>query len=120
MKSVLVVDDAELFRKILCRALEADGVRAIPAANGQQALERVRLYRPQLVLLDLVMDGMDGFEVLRALRLDKQTAALPVIVLSATIDETVTQRALALGADRMLFKTRFAIGELRELVREFL
>src|SRR3954468_8365562 len=107
MKSVLVVDDAELFRKIVCRALEADGIRAIQAANGKEALERVRLYRPQLILLDLVMEGMDGFEVLHALRRDKKTATIPVIVISATTDERVTQRALALGANKMLFKTRF-------------
>jgi signal transduction histidine kinase/DNA-binding response OmpR family regulator len=80
---VLVVDDDDDLRHLLVERLQADGLRARGAAGGGEALELIAARRPALVLLDLMMPDVDGWETLRRLRADPATAALPVIVLSA-------------------------------------
>jgi CheY-like chemotaxis protein len=80
---VLVVDDADQLRRQLVDRLKADGLRASAAATGSEALEIIADRPPALVLLDLAMPGLDGWEVLRRLRADPLTADLPVIVLSS-------------------------------------
>jgi len=118
MGHVLVVDDDNLFLQVVCRALQMDGLTAIPARNGEEALAKINKSRPMLVLLDLVMPGMDGLTLLRTLRLEKETADIPVIIFSATTTEKIVEKALALGANAVLLKTRFSIAELRKMVKE--
>ena len=120
MGHVLVVDDDNLFSQVVCRALQVDGIHALAAKSGEEALAKMKASRPDLILLDLMMPGMDGWSVLRTLRLEKETAQVPVIIFSVTTTENVTEKAMALGANAVLLKTRFSIGELRELVRDYL
>jgi DNA-binding response OmpR family regulator len=80
---VLVVDDDDDLRHLLVERLQADGLRARGAADGGEALALIAARRPALVLLDLLMPEVDGWEVLRRLRADPATAELPVVVLSA-------------------------------------
>jgi signal transduction histidine kinase/DNA-binding response OmpR family regulator len=81
---VLVVDDDDDLRRLLVERLHADGLRASGAAGGGEALQLIASRPPALVLLDLAMPELDGWEVLRRLRADPRTAELPVIVLSAS------------------------------------
>lgn len=120
MGHVLVVDDDNLFVQVVCRALQLDGITAVPASNGEDALAKVKQSRPDLILLDLMMPGLDGLTVLRTLRLEKETADIPVIIFSVTTTENVMEKATALGANAVLLKTRFSIAELRELVKDYL
>ncbi|HEV8606266.1 MAG TPA: response regulator [Tepidisphaeraceae bacterium] len=120
MGHVLVVDDDNLFLQVVCRALHAEGLKAVPAASGEEALAKIKRSRPELILLDLVMPGMDGLAVLRTLRLDQETAGIPVIIFSVTTTEDITQKAMALGANAVLLKTRFSIGELRKIVKGYM
>jgi DNA-binding response OmpR family regulator len=84
---VLVVDDEEDIRE-LCRVnLEFEGFAVDDAANGPQALERASRTRPDVIFLDLMMPGMDGWEVLRRLKEDDSTAAIPVVLLTARTGE---------------------------------
>jgi CheY-like chemotaxis protein len=80
---VLVVDDDPEMRDMLRRALEKDGLAVLEAEHGQAALAAIARRRPALVLLDLMMPVMDGFEFLRALRATPEGRALPVVVLTA-------------------------------------
>jgi len=80
---VLVVDDDDDLRRLLVERLQRDGLRAHGAADGGEALQLIAARPPALVLLDLMMPDMDGWEVLRRLRAEPATAELPVIVLSA-------------------------------------
>jgi len=120
MGHVLVVDDDKLFLQVVCRALQVDGIQAIPVQSGEDALNAVKRSRPDLILLDLVMPGIDGLTVLRTLRLEKETAGIPVIIFSVTTTENITEKARALGADAVLLKTRFSIGELRKIVKGYI
>ena len=84
---VLVVDDEEGIR-VLCRVnLELGGFEVLEAADGVEAVEKVRTERPDLVFLDLMMPGMDGWQVLDALKSDASTAGIPVVILTARTSE---------------------------------
>ena len=83
-RSVLVVDDEPALRLLLTRFLEGEGYEVLSAGNGLDALDVVRTYGPDAVLLDLVMPELDGWEFLRTCRASPELADLPVVVMSAT------------------------------------
>ncbi|MFT5410034.1 MAG: two-component system sensor histidine kinase/response regulator [Verrucomicrobiales bacterium] len=95
--TVLVVDDQERNVQVLGTTLSNAGFQVMAASSGQQALKRVAAHVPDLVLLDILMPGMDGFEVCKRLQSDPETAGLPVIFISAADEGDVIVRALAAG-----------------------
>jgi diguanylate cyclase (GGDEF)-like protein/PAS domain S-box-containing protein len=101
---ILVVDDVEDNRNILCRRLERRGMRCVPAANGIEALELVGTGQFDLVLLDVTMPEMDGFEVLRRIRLSHAPAELPVVMVTALSRGEDILRALAADASDFVTK----------------
>jgi sigma-B regulation protein RsbU (phosphoserine phosphatase) len=101
---ILIVDDEPLNTDFLEQELEGADYRTATAANGQEALERVRSDPPDLILLDIMMPVMDGFEVLRRLQADKVTRSIPVIVISAASEVQSVVRGLELGAEDFLPK----------------
>ncbi len=98
-KRVLVVDDELAILKVLNIKLKISGFEVITASGGQEALDKVESGKPDLMLLDVIMPGVDGFEVLEKLR---TYSALPVIVFSARPENA--QKALSLGANDFLAK----------------
>lgn len=119
---VLVVDDDERIRTMLSWQLEAEGFVVHCAADGADALDRIDLERPDLVVLDLTMPGVAGLDVLRRVRhreSSDRTAPLPVIILSGRSGETDRIVGLDLGADDYLVKP-FSPGELAARIRSVL
>ena len=116
---ILVCDDEKLIRDMLQKALTARGYEVVTAADGQEAVDKVRSEVPQLVLLDLMMPRMDGFEVLRHLRAAPEHLGLQVIVLTARASQEVLQEALEAGADDYISKP-FHLGELMSRVEAHL
>jgi PAS domain S-box-containing protein len=113
--AVLVAEDNADMRQYLADLLERS-YAVTTAANGHQALERARQTEPDLILADVMMPGLDGFGLLRALRADPQTARIPVIFLSARAGEEAAIEGLAAGADDYLVKP-FSSAELLARVR---
>lgn len=112
---VLLADDNSDMRQYLARILEDEhDVEAV--ADGQAALEAVRARPPDLVLSDIMMPGLDGFELLKALRADKQLKAIPIILLSARAGEESRVEGIDAGADDYLVKP-FSARELLARVR---
>lgn len=102
---VLVVDDDPNVRTVLMRILQRHRMRVLAASDGAEALELVQHSRPNAVLLDLRMPGMDGLEVLRRLQADPRTATIPVVVLTANdLGPDAPEHAFALGARSFLEK----------------
>ena len=101
---VLIVDDEPLNVDYLEQELEGSNFETISAANGQEALERVRSEAPDLILLDIMMPVMDGFEALTRLKADPSSRDIPVIVISATSDLANMVRGIQLGAEDYLPK----------------
>src|SRR6267142_3900193 len=114
---VLVVDDDAAFARVVSHALTKEGHRVIVVADGLEALNLARENPPKLVITDLMMPGINGLQLLLALKSDAATSSIPVIVWTATVTDDLARQALAFGADAMLIKTRFSMGELRRLVQ---
>jgi two-component system chemotaxis response regulator CheY len=102
--TVLVVDDSDTIRKFVTFALRARNLRVVTARDGLEALEKLAAEAADLVITDLNMPGLDGYGLIRALRADAATAALPIVVLSSLASDEDVQRGLDLGADAYLVK----------------
>jgi len=101
---VLVVDDDEDIRVLVATRLEAAGYRTDTVADGPTALRSIRDDRPDVVILDVMMPGMSGFEVCREIREDPAVADLPVIMLTARDDGAAKLLGRVRGADRYISK----------------
>ena len=113
---ILVVDDNPAMLELTSFTLLAGGYRTETSDSGALVMQRVAEHRPDLILLDLMMPGIDGFAVLRLLRAEPTTRDIPVVVLSAA-DETLGMRALEhYGADPFWGKHEINLSTLRERV----
>jgi two-component system, OmpR family, KDP operon response regulator KdpE len=112
--SILVVDDEPAIRRFLRTSLDLQGFRVIESADGEESLDQLRRNAIDVLVLDLGLPGMDGFEVIRRLR--AQGSSLPIIVLSSRTDERGKVEALDLGADDYVTKP-FGIDELLARIR---
>lgn len=116
-RRILVVDDEERMVRFIRLNLEHDGFQVIEAFRGTQALDKLRSGLPDLVLLDVMMPDIDGFEVLRMLR---EISAVPVIMLTAKGEEEDRIRGLELGADDYItkpFSPRELVSRVRAVLR---
>jgi len=118
---VLVVDDDPAIRELLRRQLEGDGYRVVEAENGRVALERLRDGAPGLIVLDLMMPEMDGFEFMEELRRQESWSGIPVIVLTSKDVTVEDQQRLNGGVERVIQKGAYTreslLGEVRRLVK---
>jgi DNA-binding response OmpR family regulator len=111
MKKILVVDDEEDILNFLELVLREKGYEVVTAASGHDALTRAQLEKPDLVLLDIMMPQMDGWEVLKLLRIDDETASIPVAMLSARTEARDRVQGLQEGAIDYICKP-FSLQEL--------
>jgi chemosensory pili system protein ChpA (sensor histidine kinase/response regulator) len=115
---VLVVDDSITVRRVTQRLLQREGYRVALAADGLQALERLQQERPAVVLSDIEMPRMDGFDLARNIRADATLAGLPIIMITSRIAEKHHEHARALGVNHYLGKP-YSEEELLRLVRSY-
>ncbi|MDJ0497450.1 MAG: response regulator [Acidimicrobiia bacterium] len=108
----LIVDDSEVLRRLIEMCLRPAGFEVAAAANGTEALEKASSFQPDLVILDIGLPDMTGWEVLEALRASEETASAKVMILSGY--EDANSEAKRLGADAALVKP-FRNDELRSL-----
>lgn len=115
-RTILIVDDKASVRKLVQEYLVEQGYRVVTADNGQNALHIARNEKPDLILLDIMMPEMDGFEFVRIFRKEKDT---PIILLTAKLEETDKVLGLELGADDYITKP-FGMRELLARIRAVL
>ena len=120
MMKVVVADDDRMFRKAAETTLRRQGYAVATASDGEEALQLIRSERPDIIVLDLIMPKLQGFDVLQTLKQDSVTASIPVIVLSSLTQEQDKQEALDLGAVAYFNKTTFSLGELVKQVESTL
>lgn len=101
---ILVVDDEEKNRRLLTDVLSVDGYTVETASDGLQALQRVPMFRPEAILLDVMMPQLDGVETCRRLKLDPATASVPVLLVTALHDRADRLKGIQAGADDFLTK----------------
>ena len=115
---IMVVDDSITVRRVTQRLLKREGYRVVMAADGLQALERLQDEKPTLVLSDIEMPRMDGFDLARNIRADAKLHDLPIIMITSRIAEKHREHARELGVDHYLGKP-YAEDELLRLVRQY-
>jgi chemosensory pili system protein ChpA (sensor histidine kinase/response regulator) len=115
---VLVVDDSITVRRVTQRLLKREGYRVALAADGLQALERLQEERPAVVLSDIEMPRMDGFDLARNIRADAKLRDLPIIMITSRIAEKHREHARELGVNNYLGKP-YSEDELLSLVRHY-
>lgn len=119
MQQILVVEDEADIRELLRFNLEREGFSVLEAADGPQALDMARRHTPALVLLDVMLPGLDGFEVCRRLGAQTEMAHIPILMLTARGEEMDRVVGLSLGADDYVVKP-FSVRELMLRVRAVL
>jgi CheY-like chemotaxis protein len=120
MATVLIVDDQRETGHLLARILQFLGHRGIHVPSGEDALNYVRSSMPDAVLLDYMMPGMDGLQVLKALRNDPRTRQVPVIMFSANSDPKVVEKAMKEGANDYWVKASLQINDMETRLARFL
>jgi DNA-binding response OmpR family regulator len=118
-KRVLIVDDEPNIVASLEFLMEQAGYEVQVARDGPEALRRAEAFRPQLVLLDVMMPGMNGYEVCQRLRSDERLQPLRILMLSAKGRDVEVTKGLELGADAYMtkpFSTRDLVARVRELL----
>jgi DNA-binding response OmpR family regulator len=102
--TVLVVDDDPVILKLLEVNFEMEGFQVVRAADGAEGLERARAVHPDIVVLDVMMPRMTGYEVAKALREDDETAHIPIIFVTARAQSSDVERGMELGVDDYITK----------------
>jgi CheY-like chemotaxis protein len=120
MKKILFVEDEEALQKTLGELLKQEGYEVISAFDGETGLNLVKSERPDLILLDLFMPKMDGFEVLKRLKADEELKDIPVIVLTQLESIGDVGKAIEAGATTYLVKTQYSLEEILEKVKKAL
>ena len=115
---ILVVDDSITVRRVTQRLLQREGYRVALAADGLHALERLAEELPSVVLSDIEMPRMDGFDLVRNIKADPRLASLPIITITSRIAEKHREHAIALGVDHYLGKP-YSEEELLSLIRRY-
>jgi two-component system alkaline phosphatase synthesis response regulator PhoP len=118
-KRILVVDDEKYILNILDFSLGGEGFDVITAANGEEALTKSVDLHPDLIVLDVMMPKIDGFEVCRALKTKSDTKDIPIVILTAKDRDEDRKKGEEVGVDRYMTKP-FSPGRLVELVHELL
>jgi two-component system phosphate regulon response regulator PhoB len=119
-KRILLVEDDDGLANVYVTRLEAEGFNVQRVANGEDALATALSYKPNLVLLDVMMPKVSGFDVLDILRNTPETANLKIIMLTALSQDSDKQRAEALGADDYLVKSQVVIADVIDRIRQLL
>jgi DNA-binding response OmpR family regulator len=119
-RRILLVEDDDALANVYLTRLQAEGFETRRVANGEDALAEALTYKPDLVVLDVMMPKVSGFDVLDILRNTPETANLKVIMLTALSQESDKERADSLGADDYLVKSQVVIADVIERIKHHL
>jgi len=116
-KKILIIEDDNFLRELIVQKLMAEGFEMSEAVDGEEGLKKVKEIKPDLVILDLILPGIDGYEVLYQVKKDPSTTKIPVIILSNLGQKEDVERGLKMGAIDFLIKAHFTPAEIIEKVK---
>lgn len=119
-KTILIIEDDKFLRQLISQKLFKEGYDVSEAVDGEEGLKKIREEKPGLILLDLILPGIDGFEVLSQMRKEQEIAHIPIIILSNLGQKEDVEKGLNLGAVDYLIKAHFTPGEIIEKVKNAL
>ncbi|MGB3988494.1 MAG: response regulator [Minisyncoccales bacterium] len=115
---ILVVEDDKFLRELISQKLTREGYDVKEAIDGEDGVVKVKEEKPDIILLDLILPGMDGFEVLAKIKDDPEVENIPVVILSNLGQRDDVERGLKLGAVDFLIKAHFTPGEIIEKIEK--
>jgi two-component system alkaline phosphatase synthesis response regulator PhoP len=118
-KKIMVVDDEPYIARVIKFKLEQEGYTVISANDGQSGLQKIKEEKPDMVLLDVMMPGLSGYEVCQKIREDAELAGIPVVILTAKGQERDREQGLTMGASDYITKP-FSPNRLLELVKSMI
>ena len=119
-KKILIVEDDKFLRELISRKLTDEGFEIIEAVDGEDGIKKIKETNPDMVLLDLILPSIDGFEVLSRVKGDASLASIPIIILSNLGQKEEVDKGLDLGAVDYLIKAHFTPGEIVEKIKNIL
>ncbi|PKL72384.1 response regulator [Candidatus Kuenenbacteria bacterium HGW-Kuenenbacteria-1] len=117
---ILIVEDDFFLRKLCQKKLEQKEFEVFLAEDGNKGIEEAKKNQPDLILLDIILPGINGFEVLKTLKKDLATASIPIVLLSNLGQKEDIDKGLALGANDYLIKAHFSPQEIVDKIEEVL
>lgn len=120
MAKILIIEDDKFLRELISRKVFDEKFETEGAVDGEEGLRKIKESKPDLVLLDLILPGIDGFEVLARIKEDMSLASIPVIILSNLGQREDIERGLRLGAVDFMVKAHFTPSEIVEKIRKIL
>ncbi|MBM3206474.1 MAG: response regulator [Candidatus Staskawiczbacteria bacterium] len=119
-KNILIVEDDQFFRELLKKKLTSVGFSIIEASNGEDGIEKVKSKKPDLIILDLLLPNIDGFEVLSKVKTSSDTSSTPVIIVSNLGQQEDIEKGMKLGANDYLIKSQFDIESIVSKINNIL
>ena len=119
-KNILIVEDDKILRELISRKLQKEDYNISAAIDGEEGFKKVKEEKPDIVLLDLILPGIDGFEVLERIKQDPEINKIPVVILSNLGQKEEIEKGLKLGATDYLIKAHFTLSEIVAKVRTIL
>lgn len=119
-KSILIVDDDPSLLEMYVERMKAEGAVVVEATNGDEAVRSAQENHPAVILLDVMMPKLNGFEVLKSLKADPDTAEIPVVILTALADDQKRREGLALGAADFIVKSEILPIDVVEKLRKII
>jgi len=119
-KKILIIEDDQFLRALVIKKLAQEDFEISEAIDGEEGIKKIKEEKPDVVLLDLILPGIDGFEVLTRMKKDLDLAKIPVIILSNLGQKEEIERGLDLGAVDYLVKAHFTLTEIIDKIKQAL
>jgi len=116
-KTILIVEDDKFLRELIAKKLIKENFEVSEAIDGEEGIKKIKEEKPDLILLDLILPGIDGFEVLSQMKKESTLASIPVIILSNLGQKEDVEKGLKMGAVDFLIKAHFTPGEIIDKIK---
>lgn len=119
-KKILIIEDDRSLQNVLVEMITREGYEPASAFDGEEGIQKISEFRPDLILLDIILPKKDGYEVLSQIKQDELTKDIPVLILTNLQEVDNVQKALDLGAMTFMVKSDFSLKDIVEKVKETL
>jgi DNA-binding response OmpR family regulator len=119
-KTILIVEDDTILRDLISQKLKKENYDIVEAVDGEEGLKKAKEKKPDIILLDLILPGIDGFGVLEQIKKDPEIDKIPVVILSNLGQKEEIEKGMSLGAADFLIKAHFTLSEIVEKIKTVL
>ena len=119
-KTILIVEDDTILRDLISQKIKKANYDIVVAVDGEEGLKKAKEKKPDIILLDLILPGIDGFGVLEQIKKDPAIDKIPVVILSNLGQKEEIEKGMSLGATDFLIKAHFTLSEIVEKIKAIL